>query len=434
MKRLELKITHLGTWGLALIFIFCALCNTFIFGFTHKPSWDDASQYSAYASNLASGNGYSLDGKSVSIFREPGYPLFVSILYKVFGHENLRAVFVIQAVLLGLIGLLIYFLFLKIEHPTTGFIAGITVSFFPIYGYYAAELLTELLFTFLLLSIFYTIYVIVQEKNEDERYLLYCALGLLCGYTTLVRVQFLFFLPLLALTLLLCREYTWVIKRMLPALLVFVLIIGSWISYSYIHTKSPSLTEGRQGVILYTRVARAELSYTDQVRYLVSWLERSIPGSDWRNNYYLNNYDWSGTSQAYEKLATSPEQIEILKKENIDTIIQNPGRYLFGNFIELVKLLYLEHLKSPILSGIFRAFLYTVVYLWFLFGIIRLIQSKKHTELGILQISLLLFISYNIITLTFLDTIPRYNTPYLVFFILIGFVGLVMTPRNKQST
>lgn len=422
------------SWKIATIFIFLALLNTLAFGFTHTPSWQDASEYSSYATHIVSGQGYTLDGKTVSIHREPGYPLFVALFYKMFGNKNVTAVFFMQAFLLGLIGLMSYLIFFKLNYPRIGFLAGTIISIFPMYGYYAGELLTEMLFTFLLMTIFYSIFLLLKTTGSYEKYLLSIIIGLLCGYATLVRVQFLFFLPFVALVFLLLRRYRFVFKEMLLSLVIFLMVLSSWISYVYVQTGEIALTHGREGAILYSRVARTELSYTDQIRYMTAWLRRSIPGSDWEHDPILSKYGWTGTSLAYKKIATSVEAIAQIKKENIHTIVENPGHYIFGNAIELVKLLYLEHVPSSILGPVLRASLYTVLYVWFLFGLLHLIRPTPKQELKMMQLSLLSFIAYNALTLSFLDTIPRYNIPYLVFFMLVGFIGLAIAQKEHKIT
>jgi len=285
---------------------------------------------------------------------------------------------------------------------------------------------------FLLVSIFYNLFLLLKAQDVRQKYILAGILGLLCGYITLVRVQFLFFLPLLVLALLILKGYRTLFKYLLISLVIFMIILGSWMSYVYVNTGAIGLTKGREGAMLYSRVARTELSYTDQSRYLVAWLSRSVPGSNWENDPILSKYGWTGTSQAYEKIATSSLQIEKIKEENIHTIVTNPGHFLFGNLIELVKLLYLGHLDSTILGPVFRALIYVLVYSWFIFGMIHFIRPSKKREVKMVQLLLLFFIVYNVAVLTFLDTIPRYNVPYLVFFLLVGFAGLALVQKTPE--
>ena len=59
----------------------------------------DPFQYDALARSLATSGTYSLDGLTPFFEREPGYSLFLSAAYRVFGVGNHAAAFVLQAVL-----------------------------------------------------------------------------------------------------------------------------------------------------------------------------------------------------------------------------------------------------------------------------------------------------------------------------------------------
>lgn len=431
-------INSIKTKAIALIthplffFVFLALFNTVVFGFTHQPSWQDASEYSGFASNLILGNGYSLDGEHFSMVREPGYPFFVAVIYILFGNENLAPLFIVQGILLGAVGFFVYFIFKKITERSTAIVAGSTITLMPLYGYYAGEVLTEIVFMFLLMSIFTIIYtLIITKPSIKTTVLLSLLLGLFAGYTTLVRVQFLFFIPGVLVLLIFFKKYRYLYRYAVLTVSIWLMVLSSWAGYVYYHTQEISLTQGRQEVVLHLRAARTELSYGEQVKYLGAWLSRSIPGSDWKNNFYLKNYEWSGLSGRYDERATSPEVIEEMKKKDIDTILQNPGRYAFGNLVEVVKLHYIEHVKSPVLGKGLRVLLYALIYIFFIYALVTLWKAPKKGVLFQLQALLLLFVGYNVFILTFFDTIPRYNIPYLVFYIMIGHIGILMSRQNK---
>src|SRR3989344_9066568 len=96
-------------WALVLMMAL-AIANFTAFGLIHDPGWKDAADYSAYAKNLILGNGYSLDGIAVSIYREPGTSFYLVPFYTMFGIETPFAIFaaqVTQALLLGLLGFII---------------------------------------------------------------------------------------------------------------------------------------------------------------------------------------------------------------------------------------------------------------------------------------------------------------------------------------
>src|SRR5262249_23084766 len=133
------------------------------------------------------------NGSTFTDQREPGFPIFLAGIYRIFGVENLEAVTIIQTILMGILGFLFYLL-LSRYNRAVGFLAGICISAFPIYGNYAVEILTEPLFIFLLGLIFLVLARILWQP-EKVSYWWYVLLGFLCGYASLVRVSFLLFLP-----------------------------------------------------------------------------------------------------------------------------------------------------------------------------------------------------------------------------------------------
>ena len=170
-----------------------SVTNFLVFGLNHIRSWKDASQYSAYASNILQGS-YSFDGQHFSALREPGYPFFLAFLYKIFGNENLLAVCFVQALLLGVLGFFIYSIFTESGYRKIGVICGACVSSLPFYGFYSNEILSEFLFAFFLGLTFYVCAFILRARGNVPWFWL-VLLGVACGYQSLIRFQFVFFLP-----------------------------------------------------------------------------------------------------------------------------------------------------------------------------------------------------------------------------------------------
>ena len=74
---------------------------------------------------------------------------------------------------------------------------------------------------------------------------------------------------------------------------------------------------------------------------------------------------------------------------------------------------------------------YLFIYSFFLFGLYQFFRTKNNWNVRLLIILALLFIAYNAISLSFLNIVPRFNTPYLFLYILIGFLGVVLFRRTK---
>lgn len=415
-------------------FVLLSLVASLLFGFTHTPTWQDASQYSAYATHLSSGQGYSLDGVSFSNLREPGYPLFLALVYGLFGNENIFMVTLVQAFLLSLVAWVFFLIMKGIGYVRPGLILGAMIILFPSYGYYTHEVGSEILFMFCVALLFSLSFLVLKKEKEggvDPGW--YLLLGGVIGYGTLVRVQLLFLLPIMGLIVLLFfRRYVpW--KGVVLTFVSFGILIGSWSLVCFKYTGSFALTTGRQELILHARAVRAELSYKELGQYFIAWIHKRV--SLEYIDPMLQRADLVGIISAYTASATTPEVIAQIKQQDLRIIASRPMHYLAGNFIEVGKLYYIEYLYTPYLSKFVRAGMYTLLYLWTIFGIWALYAFRKHMKKEILELCVLvtILVSYNAFILSFFDTIPRYNTPFLVFFLMIGMLGVLVYKEGKAT-
>ena len=167
----------------------------------------DEADYDMLARNLALGNGYVYsDPKDQNVpvtFRPPGYPFFMSVLYRCFegiGPYYYRpykpAVFamrVVQAFLGATVPLLVYFLALHLFSRRTAIIAGLIMALYTTFIFYTSALMSENLFIPTLL-----LALLLLLKTEGPHPLRYClAGGLVLGYAIYIRPELVFFLPLL---------------------------------------------------------------------------------------------------------------------------------------------------------------------------------------------------------------------------------------------
>lgn len=110
----------------------------------------DAAKYDGFAQDILHLRTGGVPTASIN----PGYPIFLSIIYLVFGH-NILAVQIIQAVMGGGICLLIYLLSVKAFNEKVGIIAISISVIYPTLIFYSGALISEYLFTFLIaLSLF----------------------------------------------------------------------------------------------------------------------------------------------------------------------------------------------------------------------------------------------------------------------------------------
>lgn len=284
--------------------------------------------------------------------------------------------------------------------------------------------MTELPFAF---ALFCCVYMTIRhfERTSDLRVQMLC--GLAFAAATFIRVQMLLFPMLYALVVLaLSRDQLKkAVQSVAVVLFVYLVPVLVWSGVVYAHTGNFMITEGRQEMLLHVRAVRSTLTYSQQTSYAKEWVVRSVSGGE-TDLPLLLAYDLKGIKNEYKKIAISPERIQEIKKEDIQTIKNNIGPYLFGNMIELMKMLYIEHDYSGYMNKYFRLATYISMYSVFLFGLWaifhRLSGVSKEMQMSI-GVTLLIII-YHLGLLTFLETVPRFNTPLHGLYVLVGVMGI----------
>jgi hypothetical protein len=138
-------------WVLCLM-VALGIVNFMVFGQVHAPGWKDSSQYSALAANLLQGHGYSLDGVTVSAFREPGVSFYLLPFYSTLGIETPVALFTsyfTEGILIGILGFVFYRIVKNYSTALIAVICGASIALHPILGDHTNEIGTETLFTFM---------------------------------------------------------------------------------------------------------------------------------------------------------------------------------------------------------------------------------------------------------------------------------------------
>jgi 4-amino-4-deoxy-L-arabinose transferase-like glycosyltransferase len=143
---------------------------------------DDMFQYDALAESIMEGRGYTWYGDIPTAFRAPLYPLFLALIYFLFGRQFL-AVRIIQAVIGAFLPLVVYFLGRRLFDGRVGQIASWVMVFYPIFLLYPLALVTENLF-FLLVPL---MMLCLLNAIDTSRRLYYLLAGLLLGLAILTR-------------------------------------------------------------------------------------------------------------------------------------------------------------------------------------------------------------------------------------------------------
>lgn len=425
----QFKPTAKNNLSILALLLFLASANFLLFGFSNyaAPS-GDSEQYNLYAKNIALGNGYTTDseGKGFSLYREPGYPLFVSSVYSLFGIENFLAVKIAQVILLALTSFLIFNLFQVKSYKKLAIVAGSLVAFFPLYAYQANLIQSELWTTFLLAC---SLLLVINILKGDENIKHYVLLGVIFSILGLTRAHLLL-LPFIFGVIFYCKNKP--LKYAVIPPVIVILTVLAWATYAYLNTGFFAITKGRDNLHLYTRSVRAALSYDEQIKYFKSWFKRSALGG--KEDETLEKYEPGPLIKQYGEMVKNGSKEEELRKESIARIKENFGHYLFGSPMEILKMMFVEHLfppVSPLLTRTVRAVIYFATYLIFISGVLFYIFSKSKQDSLLINIGLI-YIAYHWVVLSFFDVIPRFNTPYLWLYLIVGIIGLATKLRVKN--
>ena len=364
----------------------------------------DACQYDRCALSIVNGTGFPAD----LINRAPLYPLFLSVIYLIFGHTFL-AVRIIQSILGAIICLFVYSIGKRIFKNEKAAILGAAVAIIcPSLIASNSYILTETLSTFLL-----TISVILLMKAWKEKKIRnWLAGGIFLGLSTLCRPVTLFFPFFLLLVLLLFFK-----KRLQN--FIFVLIF------------SMAMT----GIILPWTV-RNYLVFRQFIPVTTSggfnlWAGSYLP---WNGNY--NYRDLS----AADNLVKGLSPIEANRKffqEGIENIRRNPGAYLILS-IKKLRRFWLQIpggervLEGKKLQKILIFTFHYILLIFFLLGLyLCLKEGRKKIFIPLLMIFYFTFIH------VFLLAIPRYRIPIMPLVLIIaggGLYGLIVRSKVTQQS
>jgi len=196
----------------AVVIFLTALCfRLFIFGMLFGRlgeweglAWIDANQYIALAKNLLLGNGFSLS-ESVPFepltLRTPGYPLFLSVFYYLFGVFWPASLF--AAVLNSFVPVLIFWLTIKVGgNLRTAAISGFLIALDYHVALHTLTLNTESIFVFITVLVSVMLYWYFEKPSWKKS----AIIGMVSGYAALTRAFFLYIIPFIFIFLVLAPE------------------------------------------------------------------------------------------------------------------------------------------------------------------------------------------------------------------------------------
>jgi len=420
----------------------------------YATSGPDAVQYDTIGFNLASGRGFSLETLAPftpTMYREPGYPMFLGMIYVVFGH-NIQIVLFAQMLLHATTAVLVYYITRDMFTEKAAFFSGLAVALFPTLANMSAYILSETFFTFFLCLGLWC-YSHALKKRKVGWFVIS---GIVFGAMTLTKTAALF-LPLgfVLATILMALAGRLGTKRLLACLTIFLLSFSLFVSTWAVRNKAlfnkASLTL-RGGDALWSRAQKLDDSgETILATACYSFSEylgsKAFPGAAEKPERYLfKDFEKAAALRnEYSARGVPSEQFdEILTREAVGSIAKQPLKYAAYTFIEAIKMTaftYLPILNEPAVRNIFAGMKGGVLMLSTIKGVMRILAYPilllflaaliKHRALWDKWLLLCVAVVYFNVIYSLLDAIGRYAVPLIPFYCIMAVAALVVDAEKK---
>lgn len=438
-----------------LIFLIAIISGFFWnFGNFGEPIVSDALYYDKAATNILEGYDICYGLGESCIEPQPLYPLFLSGVFYVFGH-NLDAVRVAQIILFAFTSVLIFLLAKRLFGYQVGVYSGLLMGlFYPLAGY-CSRLYREVFFTFLVVLFIYCLYQVYLSKKK----VWFSFSGITLGLVMLTNAVT-YFLPLLIIFLfLIVYKKKFFSKKMLICFFFFlfslIIILSPWLIRNYYSDGGSADIKGGSAL-----VNRAYLMEDIQEKYKEHFIGQSIgyffakkldSRLDQRKLYAFRLEIIYEQIEDLSLFGYSQEEIgKIFQKEAISKIFKKPHLYFLDTF------LYLMSFNNPMLPNPQTFYVYRmhnlfvnthpeinefikgsiiliIRFIWLIFLFFVVYGGIKAIKKDVLKFSWLIsVILYFNIVYSLLLAIPRYALPIWPFYIILFVYGLSMFLRSKN--
>lgn len=365
----------------------------------------DPSNYVDLATSLLQKGMYSLDGVTPFFEREPGYSLFLAVIYSIAGIHNHTAVFIVQAIL----HIVACLLLLQAVMPFTGRRASLLALGFLLFSppvFHVLFALTRESYS-LSLAMLLTVSLLHVQTSGHLRFAAYA--GVLLGLLILSYSPFLLF-PFFAIAVLLLWRVSW--KSILLMTLLAGAVVAPWGIRNRQHTDMLCLTGCyRAALQWYVRGEQAQhIRGIEPIKCF--WAE--YVSRDWTNRSPYCSFNGVWHAKWPDGFKGVPEDA-IIAKEGQRKILQYFSHYLWFSLFEIIEL----HL--PYVNGWGRPYnlsAVAVTMLMYIGCVVGAFQVKKKEYLLFVALA-----GYTIGIFILTDATPRYLLPVIFCYALLSGIG-----------
>jgi 4-amino-4-deoxy-L-arabinose transferase-like glycosyltransferase len=364
--------------------------------------WDELGWKIASGKGYWVNNPYFPNGPKFYAWRSPGFPLFLAIIYKIFGHSFLAAKIGL-AILSSITVVLLYLLGKILVDEKTGFWTSLIYSIYPASIFWTGYLAPETISTFLLVL---SVVLILKGEIENKKNLYFILGGLFLGYLYITRPTFLVIGPFFIIALLLKHG-----KKIMPYIILMTIFMFIF----------PLLWGIRNFKVLNHFV------FTSTEGGIVFFIAN--------NEYSLNNPSGFYHAENIEEFKglSEVEVDKLLYKKTFEFIKKNPKLYIklvFDRFLRFWRF-YPHSISGP--GAPYRKLHQIVSFLWetpiILLGFSGIFISLKEFKKWVLLYSVIFI--YTGISILIRTTI-RYRFPIMGFLIIFSIYFIRQIKYEKK--
>ncbi|MFA5388605.1 MAG: glycosyltransferase family 39 protein [Candidatus Omnitrophota bacterium] len=428
------------------------LTGSFIFGLvllflTKTPMQPDSYSYDAIGLNIANGHGYTDSAGNLTMEREPLYPLFLALVYSMFGH-NYFFVQLLQILLFLATTILVYKIAGIIFKEKIAFYSMTVTAFFPTLVNYSSYILSEALFTFLLALVVF----LGMKVYFTSRFSYYLLFGMALGLAALCKVIMLPFLFIAVMWLILLKiksaDNKGLIIKIFAMSLIFICLTLPWMSRNYTKFGDFSLREGSLEP-LCIKVQKLDYNFNDLKQSLVFILSENLgkkvfPNAVENPRDFLFREDILVREKILPELKSKGYSANKIKNTMIKEIMRRPVKFIAVSSIDLLKMTQFTYLPALIdqeylikkISSIrygslalslFRGVFRLLAYLMIAFSVMGMLEQKM---LWRKWVFLLIVISYVSLAYAVIYGHGRYSVPLIPYYIILSTAFVI---RNKKA-
>lgn len=187
-------------------------------------STPDTAGYVEVADALLAGSFYD---QVDFIFRLPGYPLFLALIFGLTG-QSMAALVIVQQILSAATAIIVYTTARKVFDQSTGVLAGWLVALNPAMAYYGIVVLSETLVIFL--GAVATWLIVIAIKSGHARW--FVITGVALAYLTLTKPFLLLLLPVFVAVVVLTGQLRETWRRSILLALPVVFVFLGWTAHN----------------------------------------------------------------------------------------------------------------------------------------------------------------------------------------------------------